>query len=233
MKKIFVITMVIGILCSSGIAMASSIEPGLGILPVAGEAEFNPIIPIPGQAYVDWIVFNPGAYNGTAFDDLVTNITGSDSLSQYLYVYQIEARGNPAMTDVEDLTIYFSTSMATGAGFLGGTDLDTWHNNGNFGNLATEGEDVGAPIRNVTFGPTMHTTNITWDFDGTLDSSEESTVLWLTSSYKPGYTLTGISDTTMTSGRVPAPTPEPASMALLSIGLLGIAGKAVRKKFMA
>ena len=235
MKKIIVfVVMVIGILATSGIAMAVSIEPGLGILPVAGEAEHNALFP-PGatdQAYVDWIVFNPAAYDGSAFDSLITGIIGSDSLTEYLYVYQIEARGSPDIDDVENLTLYFSTGLASGAGSYA-ADLDTWHNSGNFGNLATEGEDAGASLVALQAGPAFHATNVTWDYDGLLDTGEESHVAWLTSPNKPGYFPSLVSNTAGTGGRIPAPTPEPASMVLMGIGLLGIAGKVIRKKFMA
>jgi hypothetical protein len=233
MKKLIMLATLVGALLMSSLAYAVSIEPPLSVLPVAGEAEFNAFIfpgNPPGQAYVDWIVFNPGSYASTAFESLISGITGSNALSQYLYLYQIEARGIPPVSDIEDLTIYFDTSLATSAGSYA-TDLDAWHNSSYFANLAGEGEDAGASIIPVSFGPLWSPTNITWDFDGNLDTGNEGGIAWMLSEHMPSYIFAGISDTSLTGGYVPGPStvPEPTSMLLIGLGLLGLAGKSIKR----
>ena len=177
MKKIVFLAITIGVLSVGNIASAVSIEPSLGILPVACEAEHIAFFPIGSteKAYLDWIVFNPADYSSTVYSGLISDITGSSLLTEYLYTYQIEARGSPAIDNVENLTIYFDTVLASGAGSYA-ADLDTWHNSVNFANLATEGEDASASLVALQFGPAFAPGNLTWDYDGLIDTGEESHV---------------------------------------------------------
>jgi hypothetical protein len=181
----------------------ASILPPLSPQPVAGEtalidsfAAGNPTI-----GYVDWIVLNPADYTDTAFEGLVTDVSGGAVLSQYLYLYQVESMLNGANFFTVDAAAAYVSAAGANAG-----DLDAVHNAGVFANLAGENEVAAGLVF-----PNLWNTdpdNTTWVFIvPPVDSGKESDVLWITSDWAPVYNRGNLQDGQNGSGMVPVPKP--------------------------
>jgi hypothetical protein len=199
------------------------LPPLSAVAPVAGETD---IIGLNGGLVgrVDWLVLPPGDYTGTVFAPLVADIFGygpdDPRISPlYIYAYQIE----PAINDIENWTVNVKGPyLGSGTSFL---DLDVvGHSSAIFPNLAAENELVGAPLETMKSGPVNKPDNVTYDFEGTLGIGQESEVLWLLSAMPPTYGIGALSDGLPApgTGLVPVPSPEPTTLALLLMGIVGV-----------
>jgi hypothetical protein len=226
LRNLMLVAVVVGTMTLMGArSFAGPLLPPLSaVAPVAGETD---IIGYNGGLVgrVDWLVLPPGDYTGTVFAPLVEDIFGpfepGDPIVSplYIYAYQIE----PAINDIENWTVNVKGPyLGSGTSFL---DLDVvGHSSVIFSNLAAENELVGAPLQFMSFGPINKPDNVTYDFDGLLGIGEESEVLWLLSAMPPTYGIGALSNGLPApgTGLVPVPSPEPTTLALLLMGIVGV-----------
>jgi hypothetical protein len=225
LRNLMLVAVVVGTMTLMGArSFAGPLLPPLSaVAPVAGETDIIGV----GSGLVgrvDWLVLPPGDYTGTVFAPLVADIFGDTISPLYIYAYQIE----PAINDIENWTVNVKGPyLGSGTSFL---DLDVvGHSSVTFPNLGTppppaENELVSAPLETMKVGPINKPDNVTYDFDGTLDIGEESEVLWLLSAMPPTYGIGALSDGLPSpgTGLVPVPSPEPTTLALLLMGIVGV-----------
>lgn len=225
LKSLSLMVAVSGLMAMMGArSFAGPLLPPL-IPPVGGETTIASALGTVGT--VDWFVLPPGDYTGTVFAPLVSDIFGTSVSPSFIYAYQVE----PLINDIEDWTVNVKGPYTgTGTSFL---DLDLVGHDippaGAFPNLGAppppaENEVLGAPLQFMAFGPVNKPDNVTYDFDGLLDSGEESEVLWLLSDMPPTYWIGALSDGLPSpgTGLVPVPSPEPTTGMLLMMSVLGL-----------
>ncbi len=145
-------------------------------------------------ADVDYAVYAPTAYPG---DDPSTG-------AHYVYVYQIF---NAAASTVD--VAFFSVGLEEGSG------------------AANAGDDTSAGAPGTAGGQSpslemVSATSVYWLFDPQIAPDALSTTLLFTSPYTPTWKSGAMADgglPTPGSGLLPSPTPEPATLGLMGVGL--------------
>jgi len=206
MKKIIAL----GVLFVCAMALTINAEAA----PMVGFDGFTDFHHTAFQADVYWQVFAPG--------DAPASI-GSNPYYTYTYqVYNID--GDPT----DNPLTQFGVLNPTGASIIGGGITNAY------------------TIAPVPFPPVVapdmshygtFSNSAYWTFDPTyIQKHKTSYILWFKSPTKPGMVngsinAGGSSDNAFVPG--PARTPEPASMLLMGMGLVGFASNMIRRKFMA
>ena len=147
------------------------------------------------NATVDYAVFAPGAF-GVAFP-------GQDPSSgtDYVYAYQITNSDTPDATAVSTFTVGLDGDEPLGAiGFYDPAALVD----------PTASAYVGS-------GPT----SAAWDFTapGVIPVNSESAILLFTSSAAPEWHASTVSGAWSSTHELPSPTPEPAALGLVALGM--------------
>lgn len=244
MKKFLVVAALVGlgILVGTGNALAVNYPalPPAGY-PVAGES----LLQDSGfNNYVDWIVHYVEDEEDD-YADILSSEIGPEVIGNYLYLFQLEhptEYGSDIAVDE-----FFLTNIPTGTilshGWFDDLDLDdledgVGHNKDTFSVLTGEHEEEGE-LEDVYWSGIVGS-SLGWQFenlgedDHGVARGNESTTMWFISSMYPTY-VTGRSRYTFdenepTYGPIPGPAPEPTSMALMGIGLLGAFGAKLRRK---
>jgi MYXO-CTERM domain-containing protein len=171
---------------------------------------------------------------------------GFDVTESYLYLYQVVNAGTPE--EIDDLFVYTPNGYVTSMGFLVGRgfiDADGVVSVTNpFGtNPAIYGDPAGAILGVSGGGITTITGGVVPDSIGTGENvqgddrfevnfdpeleppaNRVSVLVGFTSTHGPGLSVAEIRDGENAFGMVMAPVPEPASMAIWSLGLAMVGG---------
>ena len=194
-----VVTVMAVLLGCAGLAMAGPIADGVGAL--SGFFGSRSYSHTAGgdtlTADVDFAVYAPLAYPGS------DPSFGAD----YAYVYQIF---NDALSTVG--VGFFSVGLEDGSG------------------AHHAGQDTSADAPGLAAGQSpslamVGSTSVYWLFDPDVPADGHSTTLLFTSPYEPTWKSSALADgglPTPGSGLLPSPTPEPATMALLALGGVGM-----------
>ena len=159
------------------------------------------------DAVVYWKVYTPGD---------ATSPLGS--IGDYGYFYQVQNTGTGVDKAITQLGIDNPNKLTiTGIGYLTSPDLDSLS-----GSVAPSSNYYDSDNSGVwTFTP------------GSIPLGSDSYLLYFTTPYAPIMVNAGVQAGSYNEqGQVPGPAPEPATVAMLGMGLVGIAGS-IRRKFKA
>ncbi|MBI5787707.1 MAG: PEP-CTERM sorting domain-containing protein [Candidatus Schekmanbacteria bacterium] len=169
------------------------------------------------DVYVDWIVYNPGTWSSLTTGTWEKKGSPWDPVNDYLYTYQLE---NPSAKRFSSTSLAIPALSVHTYGWVVDEDLDTavtWnHNIGSEHELANLG--IINPD-NAYYVTDPADSKVQWTFFSStgLPAKYESSVLYFTSPLKPTFSEIVIQDSTSQwHGAVPAPTPEPGTLALLA-----------------
>jgi hypothetical protein len=158
---------------------------------------------------VDYCVYAPGDF-GDSFGAAADPSGGT----QYVYAYQIlnDLPNHPAPDPTKDYVTSFSIGL-TGLNELAA----------NVGAVAvTDGKNPN----HSAFAPTTGTPNtVKWTYTTSLKSGSFSNILIYTSPFAPEFDNSTILGYSADTHLLPSPTPEPATLTFLAIGLAAVIGK--------
>jgi hypothetical protein len=164
-------------------------------------------------------VLNAGNIKSTVYSEVFTNGSGL-----YAYLYQVDNTGSAGNSSVEQFTVWPFSGADPAATVMG--------------NLTTSPADLlpggSAPLSTGYVDPTTSAgPTISFYFPQFLFSQippgSHSTVLYVESTQAPSTVTGNVIDGSVASGPVVGPVPEPATMALLTLGLGGMMIRRRRK----
>ncbi|MDD5136049.1 MAG: PEP-CTERM sorting domain-containing protein [Candidatus Omnitrophica bacterium] len=169
------------------------------------------------DAVVYWEVFSP-------FDAA----SPLGSISDYGYYYQVHNSGGTGDNALTQFGVNDPLKLpVTSAGYLI-TDI-----HGNAFNLDGLSGSVAPNLITKAGDYGIFDSCAVWTFQAPpISLGHDGYVLYFTTPFQPVIVNGGVQAGSFnTEGPVPGPAPEPASMALFGLGLLGFVGKVIRKKF--
>jgi hypothetical protein len=206
MKKIIISVAVIGLVIAgmSTAAMAVPLPNSGNIFPTgAGYAAGSTLIASTGN-----MSFNNAQYSGSAKEDVYSNSIG------LLFVYNLTV--NPSSLDaVQRMTLMDYDAYALDVDAFGPGDMP------HYVTRTPDGGTLGFTFANVP--------------DGDFGIKNTSGTMWVQTNaqyYQPGWITLQNGMVESLTGFQPA-TPEPASAAILGMGLIGFAGRLIKRKFKA
>ena len=197
-----VVTVMAVLLALSGTAAASTLVSDLNAMPLwQGTQQFNATSGVRTlQVDAEYAVYAPGNYG------LSADPSGG---TEFVYAYQVfnDLLGNAPVS-----------SFSVG--------LDPTANVANIGSDATSGTSGGTAPTASVFTGSPPTSAVWYFFNDTIDpppANEYSTVLLFTSPYGPQWAPATVMNGGLGNTRdLPSPTPEPATMAFLALGGVGL-----------
>jgi len=189
---------------------------GAAIIAIPGAAQAVPMAGWSGST-----VISPGSWTGTVYYDVYApfqaDAPGIGSVAYYAYFYRIEnntALGGASLKHFTVSNLYKAPIIAVGTtDYLAGRDPLAY---GDAGDSIVYDFWVNAGSHNEIF------------------AGEHSDWCYYTSPLAPSWGRGSLQDGgEALFGKMPNPAPEPASMTLLGLGLIGFAGRAIRRKFTA
>jgi len=204
-----VVTVMAVLLGCAGLAMAGPIASDPNAIPAwRGTQQFYATSGVKKlQVDVEYAVYAPGNYSGT-------DLTG---VTAFVYAYQIfnNLLGNAPVS-----------SFSVG--------LDPTANPANIGSDAGSGTLGGTAPTASAFSGSPPTSSAWYFFLNTIDpppANEYSTVLLFTSPYGPQWAPATVMNGGLGNTRdLPSPTPEPATLALMALGGVGLLARRRREK---
>lgn len=175
--------------------------------------------------YVDYMVTDEGSPlspGGTADFEFVYGDENAYSDSSWYYFYQFE---NPIDVNIHAFSLNVYPDSVLSAGWISDVDLDEMPFNHT--GVAGDHESTSVTVNpdNATFSPGGLLPNLSFDFDTSINLSQHSTVLFLTSLTPPGSKFSTAQNGDSFNGQLPVPIqsqpiiPEPLSVLLLAAGI--------------
>jgi hypothetical protein len=211
--------------CLLGIAIISLLIP-------AGPAHAG-LITLGSQSLTDLLGPTPTAdgsalfttMNGTNMQAQVTSQVFTNGSGQYVYLYQINNTGTSGASSVELFTLWPFTGAndSTVAGSLSGPLPAA------FLSIPSQDPKPRAFVKPLSSGPQI-SFYYTLDDDKAIDPGEHSVVMYVASPLSPDMIDGNVIDGSIGTGEVLGPLPEPATLALLSLGGVAVLLKRRRNR---